>query len=251
MLLGSRYRSNSSQHTEKQPKAANQQADSCAWVTEVGHNRTPDDGLTLSNRLKNRPQQWVTRLGHERSVRGLSLRGSIYQFRVRVPVDLRDAIGRSHVKRSLGTDSLALAIQLSRQVAAEIDAMFEQKRHEIGLPHDSRLILGSIASTTVISTIQPRPVQAPAPISGSTLSEVYDRYLQDPTKRRSDRTMLTHHTRGRVIEDVLGASKPIGDITCEDCRDFPGVSSRTQGRPFSSQTAWSLVFRPPFVRSIP
>ena len=32
---------------------------------------------------------------------------------------------------------------------------------------------------------------------------------------------------------------------------FPGVRSRTQGRPFSSQTAWSLVLRPPFVRPIP
>ena len=101
-------RSSTSQHTEKPRKTANRQADSHVWVTEVGHNCASDDDLTLSNRSENRPQQWVTRLGHKRSVRGLSLRGSIHQFRVRVPVDVRDGIGRSHVKRSLGTDSLSL-----------------------------------------------------------------------------------------------------------------------------------------------
>ena len=31
---------------------------------------------------------------------------------------------------------------------------------------------------------------------------------------------------------------------------WPSVSSRTKGRPFSSTTAWSLEFRPPFVRPI-
>jgi hypothetical protein len=36
------------------------------------------------------------------------------------------------VNRSLGTDSRSLAIRLSRRVAAEIDAMFEAKRREIG-----------------------------------------------------------------------------------------------------------------------
>ena len=52
----------------------------------------------------------------------------MYQFRVRVPADLRTVLGSSHVKRSLRTDSRSLAIKLSRKVAAEIDAMFEAKR---------------------------------------------------------------------------------------------------------------------------
>jgi hypothetical protein len=49
---------------------------------------------------------------------------------VRVPADLREAIGRVHVDRSLRTDSRSLAIRLSRKVAAEIDEMFEAKRLE-------------------------------------------------------------------------------------------------------------------------
>ena len=84
-------------------------------VTEVGHNGARNCDLTLSNRLGILPQQWITQRGHNRLGRGLSLRGATYQFRVRVPVELRDAIGSSHVKRSLRTDSLSLAIRLSRR----------------------------------------------------------------------------------------------------------------------------------------
>ena len=58
------------------------------------------------------------------------MRGSVWQFRVKIPADLRTAFGREHVNRSLRTDSRSLAIRLSRKVAAEIDAMFEAKRVE-------------------------------------------------------------------------------------------------------------------------
>ncbi|WP_425490596.1 DUF6538 domain-containing protein, partial [Novosphingobium fluoreni] len=75
----------------------------------MGHNGAPGSPVSRSNHKENYPQQWVTRLGHKLSHRGLSRRGSIYQFRVRVPVDLRDAVGRSHVKRSLRTDCLSSA----------------------------------------------------------------------------------------------------------------------------------------------
>lgn len=55
---------------------------------------------------------------------------------------------------------------------------------------------------------------------GPTLSEVYDRYLADPTKRRSARTMLAHQTTRRVVEDVLGADTPVASITRDQCRDL-------------------------------
>jgi hypothetical protein len=105
-------RSSLPQHPENTQKTASQQAESCACATQVGHICTRISASTLSNRSENRSQQWVTRLGHKRSTRGLSLRGSVYQFRVRVPADLRKALERTHVKRSLRTDSLALAIRL-------------------------------------------------------------------------------------------------------------------------------------------
>jgi len=219
-MRGSRYRSNPPQHLENTQKSALEQSDSCARVTEVGHNGGSNDPVTLSNRAENRPQQWVTGLDHKRSTSGLSLRGSVYQFRVRVPVDLRAVIGRSHVKRSLRTDSPSLAVRLSRKVASDVEAMFELMWREMGLAYDVRLLVGSLDSATVVSTMPPRSVSAFPLTSGPALSEVYERFLQDPTKRRSDRTMLAHHTTRRVIEDVLGAEKPIGEITREDCRDL-------------------------------
>ena len=85
-------RSPASQHPEKPRKSAIVGPDSCAWVTDVGHNGDPNGPPTSSNHLENRSQRWVTNVGHKRCARGLSLRGSIYQFRVRVPADVRSAV---------------------------------------------------------------------------------------------------------------------------------------------------------------
>jgi integrase len=144
----------------------------------------------------------------------------VYQFRVRVPADLREAIGRVHVDRSLKTDSRSLAIRLSRKVAAEVDAMFEAKRLEIGLAVEGRLLPSASVPTTVETTIERRSVKASTKTTGVTLSQVYDRYLADPTKRRSARTMLAHQTTRRVVEDVLGADTPVASITRDQCRDL-------------------------------
>jgi len=121
-------RSTPSHPHELAKKNAAKQSESRAWVTEVGHNGAPDSSSTLSDRSGNRPRQWFTGVGHKGSTRGLSRRGSVYQFRVRVPADLRTVLGSTYVKRSLRTDSRSLAIRLSRKVAAEVDAMFEAKR---------------------------------------------------------------------------------------------------------------------------
>ena len=129
-------------------------------------------------------------------------------------------MGCIHVNRSLRTDSRSLAVRLSRKVAYEIEAMFEQKRLELALPYDARLLSSSDSVPTVKPTIRSRSERASAATGGLTLSQVYERYLQDPTKRRSERTMLAHYTTRRVVEDVLGTDKSIAAITREDCRDL-------------------------------
>ncbi|MBB3941768.1 integrase [Novosphingobium fluoreni] len=102
----------------------------------------------------------------------------------------------------------------------EIEAMFEQTRREHGIIHDDRLLLSEFGTGAALMTNRQRSGAAATDGAGTTLSEVYDRFLLDPTKRRSDRTMLAHHTTRRVIEDVIGSAKPISDITREDCRDL-------------------------------
>ncbi|MGA1806247.1 DUF6538 domain-containing protein [Sphingobium sp. WW5] len=117
-------RSTPRQTPENQRKPAQKRVTSCVRDTKVGHNDPSKIDLTPSKQTKYSPPSWVTTVGHKRWPRGLSLRGSTFQFRVRVPADLRADFGCSHVKRSLRTDSPSLAMRLGRQAAAEIDIMF-------------------------------------------------------------------------------------------------------------------------------
>jgi len=137
-----------------------------------------------------------------------------------VPADLRDKIGSSHVKRSLRTDSFKKAVRLSRAVAVEIDALFERKRAEHGIAWDQRLLSRAVDGSTAATTILMRSNMPSDPMLGRTLGEVYECFLNDPTRTLSDRTKLAHHTTRRVVEDVLGSERPIANITREDCRDL-------------------------------
>ena len=117
-------RSSPQQTPENQRKPAKKRVTSHVWDTKVGHNDPSNIDLTSSKQTEYLSPMWVTKVGHKRWPRGLSLRGSIYQFRVRVPADLRGEFPSSHVKRSLRTDSPSMAVRLGRRAAAEIDAMF-------------------------------------------------------------------------------------------------------------------------------
>ena len=70
-------------------------------------------------------------MSHRRRSTGLWLRGTVYQYRVRVPVELRQRLGRSHVNRSLRTSSYAEAIRMARRVAFEIEGMFDATRRGV------------------------------------------------------------------------------------------------------------------------
>jgi hypothetical protein len=65
-----------------------------------------------------------TTMSHRRRPTGLWLRGTVYQYRVRVPVEVRERLGRSHVNRSLHTSSYTDAVRAARKVAFEIEGMF-------------------------------------------------------------------------------------------------------------------------------
>ncbi|WP_217988825.1 DUF6538 domain-containing protein, partial [Sphingobium sp. D43FB] len=116
-------RSSPPQTPENQRKPAKKWVTSRVWDTKVGHNDPSKMGLTSSKQTEYLSSSWVTTVGHKRWPRGLSMRGSIYQFRVRVPADLRPEFGCSHLKRSLRTDSPSLAVKLGRRMASEIDAL--------------------------------------------------------------------------------------------------------------------------------
>ena len=172
------------------------------------------------------------------------------------------------MKRSLGTDSFSVAVRLARRAAFEVEARFERTRRENGLPFDDRLIIPHEVSDEVM-TISSRSREASAVniksqtgISAATvdpvitLSDIYERYIKDPTKRRSARTMLAHESTRRVVEDVFGASMPIADITREQCRDLleilrwlPVNHSKKHGK-LSVREAAALAKRDDRIRTI-
>lgn len=121
-------RSSPQQTPENQRKPPQKWVTTRACDTKVGHNDPLKNDLKPSKQTEYSRSSWVTTLGHKRWPRGLSMRGSTFQFRVRVPADLRAVMGCSHVKRSLRTDSPSMAVRLGRRIAAEIDVMFEERR---------------------------------------------------------------------------------------------------------------------------
>ncbi|MEE4452254.1 DUF6538 domain-containing protein [Novosphingobium resinovorum] len=221
-------RSKPPQPLQKTRKSIAAATDSDFCATNAAYLDAQKLSATLSNRSKKRHPGCCTRSSYEPSARGLWLRGSIYQFRVKVPANLREAMGCAHVNRSLRTDSPSLAIRLARKAAFEIDAMFEAKRQQIGMEYDERLVVdqdvvasvraarSSRSAAAIAARIKPETLEeAAATNSILTLSDIYDRYIKDPTKRRSARTMLAHDTTRRVVQDVLGASTPISEISRE------------------------------------
>lgn len=139
-------------------------------------------------------------------------------------------MGRTHLSRSLRTDSRTEAMRLARMVASDFEVLFEEERAKAGLPFNSRIRASVTMDGTVLGTITGRSrlasyeeeggCEASVQPSSPTLSTIYERFLADPTKKRSDRTMLAHRTTRNVMEDVLGASTPLRSITREDCREL-------------------------------
>ncbi|PNU04073.1 hypothetical protein A8V01_05575 [Novosphingobium guangzhouense] len=135
-------------------------------------------------------------------------------------------MGRSHIKRSLKTDSLDVFIRLCRLAASEIEVLFERIRQKLGMPFDPRLLppdregVDGGACEGILKTTEPPLMKRVGDDSesGTSLSEIYDRYLADPTRKRSARTMLAYSTTRKIVEDVLGGSTPIGAITRDACR---------------------------------
>jgi hypothetical protein len=61
----------------------------------------------------------------------LQKRGSRYFLRVKVPTDLRSAVGKREVRKALGTSEPREALKRVRQASAETDAMFEALRGKV------------------------------------------------------------------------------------------------------------------------
>ncbi|WP_371128227.1 DUF6538 domain-containing protein [Sphingomonas sp. YR710] len=91
------------------------------------HSTPVKAGSTHSNITANGQPDCYTRVSHRHHC-GLWRRGAIYQYRVRVPADLRQVLGKVEINRSLRTASFTVATRLVRTIAFEVERNFDTFR---------------------------------------------------------------------------------------------------------------------------
>jgi len=172
-------------------------------------------------------------------------RGDIWHYRRRVPSKLRSEIGKTEISKSLHTNDYSTALQRHQTVSAEVGRLFQQLHqqrtgaaynddfdHHI-LLHNSATQNGQIKAPphldadglkTLIKTVVEEVLEHHAPKKPSiTLDDLYHRYMDDPARSRSKKTIMTYQSVYNVLMDIFGADKPIADIDREDCRRFMDV----------------------------
>ncbi|RYG87188.1 MAG: site-specific integrase [Alphaproteobacteria bacterium] len=161
---------------------------------------------------------------------GVVCQNGIFHVRRRVPADLKVALGKGEIWRSLQTDSARNAARRFPGVAAMIEEEFERARPSLSLTCDSTLIRPSRDGSPsilladivrgVVEQLESRAGGQAEPVVSKTIAEVYDAYLADPRQSWCPRTAQSYETTKRWVIDVFGAETPIRAITRESCREF-------------------------------
>jgi hypothetical protein len=149
-------------------KQSSKQRSSHDCRTKVSHTSPPTCDLTSSKTSVNRSPDCSTSVSHRRHV-GLWRRGAIYQYRVRVPADLRPLVGTSHINRSLGTASFTVAIRSVRTMAYDVERQFDTIRTNGGQP-DCRIVGVPDGQSMAVAIPSVRASNRPASKSTATIS---------------------------------------------------------------------------------
>jgi len=168
---------------------------------------------------------------------GLWRRGNVWQYRRRVPHDVARRINRNIVSYSLNTADYSTATSRCRTVAHYLEQYFQDIRggHLNDIPTTPNMWHKTVAhrSTiqappqydqdglrTLIKTVVEEVVGQTLPVKkpSITLSELYRRYMDDPGRQRSKKTVMTYESVFKVLVEVLGEDKDIGEINRDDCR---------------------------------
>ncbi|WP_370458461.1 DUF6538 domain-containing protein [Brevundimonas sp. 'scallop'] len=134
-----------------------------------------------------------------------------------MPEALRGIIGRKEIWRSLGTDSPTVAKRRALRVAAQIEHEFEVARSKVGLTIDKIVLERFDERAPVVAA--PIVAEAEAP-TGVTLDDLYDAYMNDPTRDWSPTTRMAYQTTKRTVLSILGKDTPVRSITRSQCREM-------------------------------
>ena len=180
------------------------------------HNFADDQGLRSSDHWLNRENGAYTKRLHIVRTHLVRKRGQIH-YRRRVPEALRGIIGRKEIWRSLGTDSPTVAKRRALRVAAQIEHEFEIARSKVGLIVDPIML----EAFTEPAPLASAPAIAQMEVStGATLGDLYDAYMDDPTRDWSPTTRMAYQTTKRLVVAILGKDTPARSITRTQCREM-------------------------------
>nr|WP_315052573.1 DUF6538 domain-containing protein [uncultured Brevundimonas sp.] len=180
------------------------------------HNAADDQALSCSKTWDNRRTDVYTKRLHIVRTHFVRKRGQIH-YRRRVPSALREVLGRKEIWRSLGTDSLTVAKRRALRVAAQIEHEFEIARLKVGLIVDPVVLEPFVEQAEIVSA--PVFVEAEA-TTGITLGDLYDAYMNDPTRDWSPTTRMAYQTTKRIVLSILGRDTPVRRITRSQCREM-------------------------------
>ena len=156
-------------------------------------------------------------------LRWIARKRGVYHVRKRVPTLLVDAVGKGEIWRSLCTTSEAEAVRRSHAVLAVIEADLAEARLGIGQNVDPIVMARSQAhslrpfETCGLRTLPNDSLMRP---DQASVSELFAKFLSDPTQDWSSRTRLAYETTERLAVSILGASTPLSDLTRSKCREF-------------------------------
>ena len=168
----------------------------------------------------------VYRKGLPKNAHLLTRKRGVFHVRKHVPSDLRNALDKIEVWRSLGTDSFRQALRRSHVVIGQIEADFEAARSKLGLPVDGTLIQpfakGPRGSKALgeDDRLESRQVAMSGHFADLTFGEVYKRFMTDPSREWSARTRLSYETTRRLALSIIGAETRMQGFNRAVCRDF-------------------------------
>jgi uncharacterized protein DUF6538 len=158
-------------------------------------------------------------------------RGNIWRFRRRVPRDIQNEVGRKEFLKSLNTADYQTAVRRYRTVCNDVEEIIAEARGVVlndtsgwsTLIHKSDTHDPQIKAPprydqdglkTLIKTVVEEVVgqTVPAKKPSITLSELYRRYMDDPARSRSKKTIMTYESVFKVLVEVLGSERDIGEI---------------------------------------
>ena len=168
-------------------------------------------------------------------------RGNIWRFRRRVPCDIQDSIGRKEFLKSLNTADYSTAVRRYRTVCNDVEQIIAKARGVVLNDTSERYTVIHKSDThdpqikapppseqdglrTLIKTVVEEVLERHAPRKPSiTLNDLYHRYMDDPARQRSRKTVMTYQSVYNMLMELFGKDRLISDINRDDCRQFLDV----------------------------